>query len=80
MERESSKECSFSFFWTNQSFSLRNYPSKNLTLFSSRQNTWPIFQCHQGNEVFEEILDTFCTLWSRKILLQKDFFVFIKVL
>ena len=38
-----------------------------INLFSSRQNNWPIFQCHQGNEVFEEILDTFCTLWSRKI-------------
>ena len=36
MERESSKECSVSFLWTNESFSLLNGLSRNSTLFSSR--------------------------------------------
>ena len=33
MERESSKECSVSFLWTNESFSLWNCLSRNSTLF-----------------------------------------------
>ena len=35
MESESSKECSFSFLWTNESFSLWHCLSRNSTLFST---------------------------------------------
>ena len=40
MEREGSKECSVSFLWTNESFSLWNCHSRNSTLFSSRWSAW----------------------------------------
>ena len=33
----------------------QKHHTRNLTLFSSRRNAWPIFQCNQGNEIFEEI-------------------------
>ena len=36
-ERESSKECSVSFLWTNESFSLSKCLSRNSTLFSTRR-------------------------------------------
>ncbi|CAH3125860.1 unnamed protein product [Porites lobata] len=38
MERESSKECSDFFLWRKGSFSSRNRPSRNSTLFSSRRS------------------------------------------
>ena len=48
----SSKECSFFFLWRKGTFSSRNRPSRNLTLFSSRRSAWSVFKCNQGSEVF----------------------------
>ena len=41
--RESWKECWDSFLWTRERFSLRNSPSRNSALFSSRRSAWPVF-------------------------------------
>ena len=40
----SSKECSLFFLWTKKSFAVRNCPSKNSTLFSSRR----AFACYRA--------------------------------
>ena len=67
MERESSKECSVSFLWTNESFSLWNCLSRNSTLFSTRRiGALGLFWTNQGSEVSEDTWGTFCTLWSKK--------------
>ena len=42
-ERESLKEYSVAFLQTNESFSLRNCPSRNSTLFSSRRSDCGLF-------------------------------------
>ena len=77
MERKSSKRCSASFLWTNDSFSLWNYVSRNSTLFSSRRiRALGLFWTNRGSEVSEETWGTFC---SRKVRLLKGIFVFIKV-
>ena len=44
MERESSKECSAFFLWRKGSFSSRNRPSRNSTLFSSRRSPWSVLK------------------------------------
>ena len=41
----SSKECSLFFLWTKESFAVRNCPSKNSTLFSSRRG-WLVLKCN----------------------------------
>ena len=67
MERESSKECSVSFLWTNESFSLWNCRSMNSTLFSTRRiGALGLFWTNQGSEVSENTWGTFRTLWSKK--------------
>ena len=59
MERESSKECSVSFLWTNESFSLWNCLSKNSTLFSTRRiGALGLFWTNNWG--------TIRTLWSKK--------------
>ena len=68
MERESSKECSVSFLWTNESFSLWNCLSRNSTLFSTgrmERLAWLVLNQprHRG---FWRHLGTFRTLWSKK--------------
>ena len=67
MERESSKECSAFFLWRKGSFSSRNRPSRNSTLFSSRRSPWSVLKCNQGSVVFAEFSGTFCTLWPRQL-------------
>ena len=67
MERESSKECSVSFLWTNKSFSLWNCLSRNSTLFSTRRiGALGLFWTNQGSEVSEDTWGTFRTLWSKE--------------
>ena len=67
MERESSKECSVSFLWTNESFSLWNCLSGNSNLFSTRQiGALGLFWTNQGSGVSEETWGNFCILWSTK--------------
>ena len=80
MERKSSKRCSDSFLWTNESFSLWNYVSRNSTLFSSRRiRALGLFWTNRRSEVSEETWGTFSTLWWRKVRLLKGIFVFTKV-
>ena len=67
MERESSKDCSAFFSWRKGSFSSRNRPSRNSTLFSSRRSPWSVLKCNQVSEVFAEFSGTFCTLWPRQL-------------
>ena len=67
IEREISKECSVFFLWGKESFSSRNRPSKNSTLFSSRRSTWSDLKCNQGSGVSAEFSGTFCTLWPRQL-------------
>ena len=43
MERKSSKECSAFFLWWKGSFSSRNRPSRNSTLFSSKRRISSLF-------------------------------------
>lgn len=42
MEREGSKKCSSSLLWANESYSLRNCPSRNSRLFSSLRSAWSL--------------------------------------
>ena len=56
-----SRMLSFLFLWKNESFSLRNWPWRNSTLFSSRRIA--LFWSNQGSI----ISSTFSTLWSRKV-------------
>ena len=80
MERESSKEWSVYFLWTDESFSLWNCLSRNSTLFSKgRIGALGLFWTNQGSEVSEDTWGTFRTLWSRKSSFLKRNFVFIKV-
>ena len=68
MERESSNECSVFFLWTKESVWLRNRPSRNSTMFSSRRSAkCTALKFNQGSEVFEDFSGTFFTLWSRKL-------------
>ena len=78
MERESSKECSVSFLWTNESFSLCNCLSRNSTLSSTRQiGALGLFWTNQGSEVFEDAWGTFRTLWSKKsTFLKRNFCIY----
>ena len=48
-----SNECSVFFLWRKGSFSSRNRPSRNSTLFSSRRSAWSVLKCNQGSEVFQ---------------------------
>ena len=69
VERKSSKECSDSFLWSNESFSLWNCVSRNSTLFSLRRiRAFGLFWTKRRSEVSEEAWGTFCTPWSRKVL------------
>ena len=80
MERESSKECSVSFLWTNESFSLWNCLSRNSTLFSIRQiGALGLFWANQGSEVSEGIEVHSALYDQRKVLFSKGIVVFIKV-
>ena len=78
MERKSSKECSVSFLWTNESFFLWICISRNSTLFS----TWWIgalglFWTNQGSKVSEDTWGTFHTLWSKKsTFLKRNFCIY----
>ena len=65
MERESSKECSVSFLWTNESFSLWHCLSRNSTYFSTDRSAWLVLN-QQGSEVSADTWGTFRTLWSKK--------------
>ena len=78
MERESSKECSVSFLWTNESFSLWNCLSRNSTLFSTRRiGALGLFWTNQGSEVSEDTWGTFRTLWSKKsAFLKRNFCIY----
>ena len=78
MERESSKECSVSFLWTNESFSLWNCLWRNSTLFCARRiGALGLFWTNQGSEVSEDTWGTFCTLWSKKTtFLKRNFCIY----
>ena len=76
MERESSKECSAFFLWRKGSFSSRNRPSRNSTLFYSRRSAWSVLKCNQGSEVFAEFWGAFCTLWPRQLVLKRNLCIF----
>ena len=78
MERESSKECSVSFLWTNKSFSLWNCLSRNSTLFSTRRiGALGLFWTNQGSEVSEDTWGTFRTLWSKEsTILKRNFCIY----
>ena len=79
MERESSKECSVSFLWTNKSFSLWNCLSRNSTLFSTRRiGALGLFWTNQGSEVSEDTWGTFRTLWSKESTILKRTFCIYK--
>ena len=52
------------FSFCGGSFSSRNRPQRNSTLFSSRRSC---LKCNEGREVCAEFLGTFCTLWPRKV-------------
>ena len=76
MERKSSKKCSDSFLWTNESFSPWNcFEEFNLVFFAGIR-ALGLFWTNRGSEVSEE---TWGTFWSRKVRLLKGIFVFIKV-
>ena len=80
MERESSKECSVSFLWTNESFSLWNCLSRNSTLFSIRQiGALGLFWTNQDSEVSKGIEVHSAHYDQRKVLFSKGIVVFIKV-
>ena len=81
MERESSKECSVSFLWTNKSFSLWNCLSRNSTLFSTRRiGALGLFWTNQGSEVSEDTWGIHSILYDQsKVRFLKGIFVFIKV-
>ena len=75
MERESLKECSVSFLWTNEISSLWNCLSRNSTLFSTRQiGALGFFWTNQGSKVSEDTWGTFCSLRSKKSMFLKDNF------
>ena len=78
MEWESSKECSVSFLWTNESFSLWNCLSKNSTSFSTRRiGALSLFWTKQGREVSEDTWGTLHTLWSKKsTFLKRNFCIY----
>ena len=80
VERESSKEWSVSFLWTNESFSQWNCLSKNSTLFSARRIRAPsLFWTNQGSEVSEDTWGTFRTLWSKRSTFLKRKFCIYKI-
>ena len=78
MERESSKECSVSFLWTNESFSLWNCLSRSSTLFSTRGiGALGLFGTKQDSEASEDTRGTFFTLWSKKsTFLEENFCIY----
>ena len=78
MDWESSKECSVSFLWTNESFSLWNCLSKNSTSFSTRRiGALSLFWTKQGREVSEDTWGTLHTLWSKKsTFLKRNFCIY----
>ena len=67
-ERESSKECSLFFLLTKESFAVRNCPSKNSTLFSSRR----------GLACFENMQPGKKSLW--RIFRYISYFVVMKII
>ena len=58
---------SFLFSWTKESFWVWNLPSRNSTLFSSRQSAWPVLKCYKGSDVFEDFSGAFCLFHRRFI-------------
>ena len=78
MERKSSKECSFSFLWTNESFFLWICISRNSTLFFTRWiRALGLFWTNQGSKVSEDTWGTFHTLWSKKsTFLKRNFCIY----
>ena len=80
MERESSKECSVSFLWTNESFSLWNCLSRNSTLFLHGGSER--LACFEPTKAarFLKTLEVHSVLYDqRKVRFWKGIFVFIKV-
>ena len=80
MERESSKECSVSFLWTNESFSLWNCLSRNSTLFLHGGSE--CLACFEPTKAarFLKTLEVHSVLYDqRKVRFWKGIFVFIKV-
>ena len=69
--KRNSMECSVSFLWTDESFSLWNCLSKNSTFFNListwRIVPWLVQNKPSASDDFEETWGTFCTLWSRKV-------------
>ena len=57
-------QCSvFFFLWRKESFSSRNRPSRNSTLFFSRRSAWSVLKCNH----FAKFSGIFWTLWTRKL-------------
>ena len=77
MESESSKECSVSFLWTNESFSLWNCLSRNSTLFyTSDRSAWLVLNKPRQRDFWRHF--TFRTLWSKKSTFLKGNFCIYK--
>ena len=77
--KKSSKECSVSSLWTNESFSLWNCLSWNSTVFSTQRiGALGLFWTNQGSEVSEDTWGTFRTLWSKKSTFLKGNFCIYK--
>ena len=56
-------QCSVFFLWRKESFSSRNRPSRNSTLFFSRRSAWSVLKCND----FAKFSGIFWTLWTRKL-------------
>ena len=81
MKRESSKECSVSFLWANESFSLWScsFEEFNLVFFTADQSPWLVLSQPTQWGFWRNVVNgTFCTLWSRKVRFWKRIFVFVK--
>ena len=57
------QECLVFFLWRKGSFSSRNRPSRNSTLFLSRRSAWSVLKCNH----FAKFSGIFWTLWTRKL-------------
>ena len=79
MERESSKECSDSFLWTNESFPLWNRLLTNSTLFSSRWiRALGEFWTNRVSKVSEKTLEVHSVLYGHRKYVFKREFLYLK--
>ena len=46
---------------------------EEFNLVSSRRSAWSVMKFNQSSEVFAELSGTFCTLWPRNYVLEREF-------